>query len=279
MRRAIMLAATMVAAGCATPGFRPEGPYVSPQMCMPCTNPCFPIPQCYGAPKAVAAVPAPAPVAVAPVAPTAAPTFTPASGTFTGPQSVSIGSATPGAVIRCTTDGSEPSAASPECVGPIAVGTGTTTLKARASSTGAPDSAVSSATYVVEAPPPPPPPARVAVTKEKIELREKVFFDTAKATIKPESFGLLDETAQVLKDHPEVGKVVVEGHTDNVGKAAVNQKLSQGRAESVVKYLAGKGVASSRLEAKGYGETKPVADNATAKGREANRRVELRIVQ
>jgi outer membrane protein OmpA-like peptidoglycan-associated protein len=83
----------------------------------------------------------------------------------------------------------------------------------------------------------------------------------------------------VLKDHPEVGKVVVEGHTDNVGKAAVNQKLSQGRADSVMKYLVGKGVAPSRLEAKGYGESKPVADNATAKGREANRRVELRIVQ
>ncbi|HSB19327.1 MAG TPA: OmpA family protein [Anaeromyxobacteraceae bacterium] len=273
MRRAI-LSAAMVAAGCATTG-APAGPYVSPQFCMPCPIPCYPIPACY--PKAAAA-PAPAPVVAAPVLPTAAPAFSPAGGTFTGPQSVSISSATPGAVVRCTTDGSEPSAASPECPGPISVGTGTTTLKAMATSAGAPASPVSTATYVVEPPPPPAPPARVSVTKEKIELKEKIFFDTGKTSIKPESFGILDETAQVLKDHPDIGKVVVEGHTDSLGKAASNQKLSQGRALAVVKYLEGKGVAASRLEAKGLGETKPIADNATAKGREANRRVEMVIV-
>jgi len=117
----------------------------------------------------------------------------------------------------------------------------------------------------------------VVLTGTKIELKDKVFFDTARATIKAESHSLLDEAAAVLKAHPEVKKVVIEGHTDNRGGAAKNQTLSEGRARAVKAYLVGKGVEAGRLDAKGFGETRPVADNATDKGRDANRRVEFMI--
>jgi len=121
------------------------------------------------------------------------------------------------------------------------------------------------------------PPPRVKMTEKKLDLLEKVYFDTSKTTIKPGSFALLDEVAQVLNDNPQVKKVVIEGHTDNTGAADVNTKLSQGRAEAVRAYLVKKGVAADRLEAKGFGPTRPIADNKTAKGREANRRVDFVI--
>ncbi|BEQ13470.1 OmpA family protein [Desulfoferula mesophila] len=102
-----------------------------------------------------------------------------------------------------------------------------------------------------------------------------VHFDTAKAIIKPESYPLIDQVAGMLKQHPEL-KVSVEGYTDNVGSPQANQKLSEARAQAVVAALTAKGVAASRLQAKGWGEQKPVADNATAAGQALNRRVELR---
>jgi outer membrane protein OmpA-like peptidoglycan-associated protein len=117
----------------------------------------------------------------------------------------------------------------------------------------------------------------VVVTAKKVELKEKIFFDTSKATIKPVSFELLDEAAQVLNAHPEVKKLTIEGHTDSTGAAAANQALSQARAEAVRDYLVKKGVAADRLSAKGYGATRPIGENKTAAGRDANRRVELTI--
>ena len=115
------------------------------------------------------------------------------------------------------------------------------------------------------------------VTEKKLELLEKVYFDTSKTSIKPVSLPLLDEIAQVLVGNPQVKKVVVEGHTDNTGAAGFNTKLSQGRADAVKAYLVKKGVAADRLESKGFGPSQPIADNKTAKGREANRRVEFTI--
>ena len=73
-------------------------------------------------------------------------------------------------------------------------------------------------------------------------------------------------------------KVEVDGHTDNQGLASANLALSQQRAEAVVAYLASKGVSSTRLSAKGFGQTKPVADNATADGRQKNRRIEFTVI-
>ena len=99
-------------------------------------------------------------------------------------------------------------------------------------------------------------------------------FQTGKAVILPVSQGILDQVAQSLVDNPDVN-VEVGGHTDSQGSEAANLRLSQARADAVREYLIGKGVPAARITAKGYGEGSPVADNTTAAGRSANRRVEL----
>jgi len=101
-----------------------------------------------------------------------------------------------------------------------------------------------------------------------------VTFETSSAVIRPSSFGKLDEVAEALKANPDV-RVEISGHTDNIGADASNLRLSQARAESVRRYFIGKGVPAAQMEAKGYGETKPVATNDTAEGRAENRRVEM----
>ncbi|QDG54917.1 OmpA family protein [Persicimonas caeni] len=108
---------------------------------------------------------------------------------------------------------------------------------------------------------------------------EKIYFDTNRATIRERSHRILDEIVTVLRTHPEIAKVRVEGHTDSKGSDAHNLELSQKRADAVVGYLVEKGIDASRLEAKGYGETKPIADNGTAEGREKNRRVTFTILE
>jgi outer membrane protein OmpA-like peptidoglycan-associated protein len=116
------------------------------------------------------------------------------------------------------------------------------------------------------------------VTKTKIEIKQTVFFEFNKATIKKVSFPLLNEVAQALKDNPTI-KVEVQGHTDSVGNDAFNLKLSQKRAESVKAYIVGQGVDAGRMSPKGYGENVPIADNRTADGRSQNRRVEFVITE
>ena len=118
----------------------------------------------------------------------------------------------------------------------------------------------------------------IVVTQEKIELKQKVFFDTNKATIQPRSFSLLDEIAQVLRSRPTM-TVRIEGHTDSRGKRAHNMQLSQARAESVRQHLVGLGIDPSRMQAQGYGPDQPIETNKTAAGREKNRRVEFFITQ
>lgn len=122
--------------------------------------------------------------------------------------------------------------------------------------------------------------ARVRVEIGRIVILDKVFFETAKAIIKPESFPLLDEVAATLRTNPQILKVEVGGHTDSDGNDAANQKLSQARAEAVLDYLAVKGkVDASRLVAKGYGETTPISTNKTSAGKATNRRVEFLILE
>ncbi|HEX7841807.1 MAG TPA: OmpA family protein, partial [Kofleriaceae bacterium] len=116
----------------------------------------------------------------------------------------------------------------------------------------------------------------VVVTEKKIELKQTVFFDTNRATIKRVSFPLLSDVAQALQDNPTI-KVEIQGHTDSQGSDRSNLKLSQKRAESVRSYLVKRGVILDRMAAKGYGETEPIADNRTALGRSQNRRVEFVI--
>lgn len=134
-------------------------------------------------------------------------------------------------------------------------------------------------TLEIRAERPPPAPPRVVLTASSITIGEKVQFATGSAEILPVSHGLLDEVAQVLNDNPQIALLQVEGHTDSTGTAAGNRKLSQQRAESVMKYLTGKGVGAGRMQAKGFGPDKPIADNTTDDGKEKNRRVEFNILK
>jgi outer membrane protein OmpA-like peptidoglycan-associated protein len=104
-----------------------------------------------------------------------------------------------------------------------------------------------------------------------------IFFATAKTTLKPESFIELDKVVKFLKDNPAI-KIEIGGHTDNVGNAASNLKLSAGRAAAVEKYLESKGIHKDRILSKGYGMTKPVSENKTKEGKAKNRRVEFKIL-
>jgi OmpA-OmpF porin, OOP family len=126
---------------------------------------------------------------------------------------------------------------------------------------------------------PPPGPDRVVLTASSIEIKDKVQFATGKAEILPASFSLLDDVAKVFLDNEQIEVVQIEGHTDSTGTAAINRTLSQQRAESVMKYLAGKGVAKKRMVAKGFGPDRPIASNDDDAGREQNRRVEFNIVK
>lgn len=109
---------------------------------------------------------------------------------------------------------------------------------------------------------------------EKGRTTLNVLFDFDKATIKKGYFGDIDNLAKVMKEYPDLN-VVIEGHTDNIGTAAYNKKLSQRRADAVKQYLVEKaGIDANRLTAIGYGLTKPIASNATREGRQKNRRVE-----
>lgn len=123
------------------------------------------------------------------------------------------------------------------------------------------------------------PPPRVEVRDNKIEIREKVQFEYDKATILPVSFSLLDEVASVIRQHPQLKKIRVEGHASAEGSARHNQKLSEARAAAVRDYLVGKGIAPALLISQGFGIDQPIADNATPEGREQNRRVEFEILE
>jgi len=131
----------------------------------------------------------------------------------------------------------------------------------------------------VKAERPPPGPGRVVPTESNIAIMDKVQFETGKADLKEVSFSLLDEVAKMLKENPQVELISVEGHSDSTGSADFNRKLSQQRADSVAKYLEKKGVKAARMEPKGFGPDRPIADNETDPGREANRRVEFNILK
>jgi len=110
-----------------------------------------------------------------------------------------------------------------------------------------------------------------------IQLLEPIQFETGKATIKPESYHILDEVVSLLKSHPEL-RVGVYGHTDSVGSDASNLILSKNRAAACMKYLIGHGIKASRLESEGFGESQPIDTNATPAGRARNRRTEFKVL-
>ena len=125
---------------------------------------------------------------------------------------------------------------------------------------------------------PPPPPPRAELVEERIVISEQVHFETGTAVIRPDSDGILGAVARVLSEHPEVELVEVRGHTDSTGPPELNRRLSRERAAAVVRWLVGRGIAESRLQARGFGPDRPISDNGTDVGRARNRRVEFVVV-
>lgn len=118
---------------------------------------------------------------------------------------------------------------------------------------------------------------------KKVEIGTRIvlnniFYDFNKATLRPESEAELDRLYKMLNENPTL-KIEISGHTDNVGSATYNQKLSESRAKAVVDYLFDKGIDKSRLTFKGYGFNRPVAKNDTEEGRQQNRRTEFEILE
>ncbi len=119
----------------------------------------------------------------------------------------------------------------------------------------------------------------VVVKRDKIEIKKQIRFGTGSAKIVGrESFAIVGEVAQALRDTPSIKKLRVEGHTDSQGNDVANLRLSQKRADAVVAQLIKLGIDPGRLEGVGFGETKPLASNATKRGRAENRRTEFNVV-
>jgi outer membrane protein OmpA-like peptidoglycan-associated protein len=111
----------------------------------------------------------------------------------------------------------------------------------------------------------------------KLNLPDGVTFDFNRTELKPQFYPALNNVAATLREYNQT-IVEVSGHTDNVGGEAVNQRISEQRAQNVATYLIGQGLQRERFEVAGFGYRYPVADNATEQGRALNRRVEIRIV-
>ncbi|MSQ03782.1 MAG: hypothetical protein EXR71_18165 [Myxococcales bacterium] len=120
--------------------------------------------------------------------------------------------------------------------------------------------------------------SRVVVLKDRVDIRDKVFFELDSATITAESYRILDDVAATLDNHTELRLVEVQGHTDDQGADDYNIELSQRRGEAVRKYLIGQGIEPDRLVARGYGEAQPLQPGTAAEAREVNRRVVFRIL-
>jgi OmpA-OmpF porin, OOP family len=119
------------------------------------------------------------------------------------------------------------------------------------------------------------------ILKKEVEMifqqaLQGIQFETGKSNIKPSSFPILDAVVKVMDENPNY-KLIIGGHTDNVGGESMNMTLSRDRAASVASYLIGKGVSPLRISSEGYGYSQPVDDNSTAAGRTRNRRVELSV--
>ena len=119
-------------------------------------------------------------------------------------------------------------------------------------------------------------PASFLEDKQSIGFQKQfdaVEFDTGKATIRKESYPRLDRVVEYMT-HKKQSRILITGHTDNVGKKASNKALSENRAQACRKYLVDKGIDGSRVQAKGFGDERPIAPNDTPDGRQKNRRIE-----
>lgn len=120
---------------------------------------------------------------------------------------------------------------------------------------------------------------RVYTKENKIVILDRVHFATDQDIILPESFSILEEVGDVIRAHPEWQSILVEGHCDIRASDEYNLDLSQRRAESVLKFLSGRGIDATRLRAQGFGRSRPIADNQTEEGMALNRRVEFTILK
>ena len=118
----------------------------------------------------------------------------------------------------------------------------------------------------------------VRVTKEINLYAKTILFDVNKSVVKTQVEFILDNIAKIMNENDDFN-FIIEGHTDNTGVAEHNLQLSQERADAIKAYLIRKGVKSKRLEAKGYGQTRPIESNDTERGREINRRVEINVAK
>jgi outer membrane protein OmpA-like peptidoglycan-associated protein len=132
-------------------------------------------------------------------------------------------------------------------------------------------------------PEPPPEPRRARIVENKIVIDEKIQFAFDKAEILPESHGILNEVVKIMNENPQIKKVRVEGHAslenDTPGARQHNKALSDRRSKAVLEFLVLQGIDRGRLDAIGYGNDRPLADNDSEEGREKNRRVEFNILE
>ena len=110
-------------------------------------------------------------------------------------------------------------------------------------------------------------------------LHPRVYFNTARAQLRPMSLPLMDRLAEFMQAHPDISVLRIEGHTDNRGRADYNLQLSAARAHTIARALVDRGIPCRRLEAVGFGETLPLSGNKTRVGRQRNRRMELSIAR
>lgn len=110
-----------------------------------------------------------------------------------------------------------------------------------------------------------------------VSVAEAVLFDTGKAVVKPDGLKVLDRVSEIVRERSQKD-VLVEGHTDNVGGAQMNQRLSEQRAAAVKQAMVERGVANGRIRTAGLGASRPIADNGTPEGRQANRRTEVTLL-
>jgi OOP family OmpA-OmpF porin len=120
------------------------------------------------------------------------------------------------------------------------------------------------------------PEVTIEIIKQLNDFSKTILFDTGKSTIRQESYAVLQNIVDIMKEYSSAS-FVLEGHTDSQGRETTNQKLSESRAASVREYLTSIGMSGSRLSSVGYGELRPIASNKTRAGRQENRRVEISL--